>query len=224
MTYTKDTLKRKIHIFENKEIANLVIAGFNALAMSYGGRKVIEYNRLPRDWDKMSVEGKRALVENMTLETALSRDIIDEDVLRELLLDEGFDESTLPRVFSDPNQPEVLDVIQSEEEEIAENESENVGELYIPHQDLQGTGRIPKEEIEGMVQDVSYVVVGKQLIVAIVKLKNGFIVTGESGTLDPTSFDRATGEGIAYRRALDKLWQLEGYRRVASTHESKIKV
>ena len=48
--------------------------------------------------------------------------------------------------------------------------------------------------------------------VCLLTLPNGFTVTGESSCVDPRTFDAATGRRMAYERARDKLWALEGYR------------
>lgn len=37
-------------------------------------------------------------------------------------------------------------------------------------------------------------------------------VTGSSDCIDPADFDSAKGKAAARRRAIDKLWELEGYR------------
>lgn len=36
-------------------------------------------------------------------------------------------------------------------------------------------------------------------------------VTGESAVIDPEKFVEETGKTVARRRAVDKLWELEGY-------------
>ena len=45
----------------------------------------------------------------------------------------------------------------------------------------------------------------------VLKLKNGFVVTGESACADPKNFDEEVGKQLAYKRAFEKIWQLEGY-------------
>jgi len=42
-------------------------------------------------------------------------------------------------------------------------------------------------------------------------LINGFTVTGESACVDPQNFDVVLGKKIAYDKAFDKIWLLEGY-------------
>ena len=45
----------------------------------------------------------------------------------------------------------------------------------------------------------------------VLTLQNGFVVTGESACADPKNFDEEVGKQVAYRRAFEKIWQLEGY-------------
>lgn len=46
---------------------------------------------------------------------------------------------------------------------------------------------------------------------AIVKLTNGYIITGQSAPADPANFDKALGEKFSLEDALRKVWALEGY-------------
>jgi hypothetical protein len=42
-------------------------------------------------------------------------------------------------------------------------------------------------------------------------LENGYTLTGTSACVDPTSYNQAIGEKIAFDNAFEKLWELEGY-------------
>lgn len=50
-----------------------------------------------------------------------------------------------------------------------------------------------------------------QLTVCCLTLKNGFTVTGESACASPENFDEEIGRKIAFQKARDKVWALEGY-------------
>ena len=56
-----------------------------------------------------------------------------------------------------------------------------------------------------------YVFPGTTLTVCALKLRNGFIVTGESAAARPQNFDAALGRKIARDNARNKIWALEGY-------------
>lgn len=47
--------------------------------------------------------------------------------------------------------------------------------------------------------------------IAVVTLKNGFVVTGESAAADPANFDRDLGQAFALEQAKRKVWPLMGY-------------
>jgi hypothetical protein len=49
------------------------------------------------------------------------------------------------------------------------------------------------------------------LTFCVLVLKNGFTVTGESACASPENFDRALGQQIARRNAVNKIWPLMGY-------------
>lgn len=51
----------------------------------------------------------------------------------------------------------------------------------------------------------------KCLTIAVLVLKNGFTVTGESACASPENFDAELGAKIAIQNAKMKIWPLEGY-------------
>ena len=52
---------------------------------------------------------------------------------------------------------------------------------------------------------------GTTMTICALKLRNGFIVTGESAAASPENFDQAIGRRIARDNARNKIWALEGY-------------
>lgn len=56
-----------------------------------------------------------------------------------------------------------------------------------------------------------YVFPGTTLTVCALKLRNGFMVTGESAAASPENFDVALGRKIARENARNKIWAFEGY-------------
>jgi hypothetical protein len=72
--------------------------------------------------------------------------------------------------------------------------------------------RLSPEKIDAVIVSADYhVFPGAQLTACCLTLKNGFTVTGESACVSPANFDRELGEKIAYGKARDKIWELEGY-------------
>jgi hypothetical protein len=50
-----------------------------------------------------------------------------------------------------------------------------------------------------------------QMIICTLKLRNGFVVVGESRPADPQKFDAELGARLAMDAAIAKIWPLEGY-------------
>lgn len=73
--------------------------------------------------------------------------------------------------------------------------------------------RVTLESLKARVADVTYFNPpnAPQMTIAIVKLDNGYIVTGESAPADPANFNEELGQKFSYEAALRKVWPLEGY-------------
>lgn len=52
---------------------------------------------------------------------------------------------------------------------------------------------------------------GTTVTICLLRLRNGFTVTGESACANAANFDVQLGRDIAHSRALDKVFQLEAY-------------
>ena len=59
------------------------------------------------------------------------------------------------------------------------------------------------------------------LTFCILRLKNGFTVTGESACASPENFDAELGRKIARQNAVNKIWPLEGYLLKNKIHEGQ---
>lgn len=72
--------------------------------------------------------------------------------------------------------------------------------------------RLTPESIDAVIVGEDYhVFTGTTLTVCALKLKNGFVVTGESAAASPENFDAEIGKKIARQNAREKIWALEGY-------------
>lgn len=56
-----------------------------------------------------------------------------------------------------------------------------------------------------------HVFAGTTMTVCALKLRNGFVVIGESAAASPENFDEAIGRRIARENARNRIWALEGY-------------
>ena len=80
--------------------------------------------------------------------------------------------------------------------------------------DLQ---KLTSEDLEALIEAVEYTSVpASTATVCVLRLHCGFIVTGQSACLNPEDFDLEIGKDIAYEKAFEKLWDLEGYHQLRS--------
>lgn len=73
--------------------------------------------------------------------------------------------------------------------------------------------RISLESIEKEVASVEYLRPSKAdyMTIAIVILRNGYVVLGKSAPADPENFDASLGEKFAREDAIRQVWPLMGY-------------
>jgi hypothetical protein len=70
--------------------------------------------------------------------------------------------------------------------------------------------RVTEESIKAKIANVSYIT-QDIMTIAIIKMRNGFMVHGISAPASPANYDQLVGERYAYDNAFKQLWQLEGY-------------
>jgi hypothetical protein len=72
--------------------------------------------------------------------------------------------------------------------------------------------RLSPDKIDAVIVGEDYhVFPGTTMTVCALKLRNGYVVTGESAAASPENFDAAIGKRIARDNARNKIWALEGY-------------
>ncbi len=82
--------------------------------------------------------------------------------------------------------------------------------------------RLTPNHINGQIVAEDYhIFPGTTLTVCALKLRNGFIVTGESASASPENFDIDLGRKIARANAREKIWALEGYLLRQRLHEGR---
>ncbi len=70
--------------------------------------------------------------------------------------------------------------------------------------------RVTLDFIESRIASTSYHVDGT-LTIAIVEHVNGFKATGSSAAADPKNYNVGLGQKAARSRAVEKLWEVEGF-------------
>ena len=72
--------------------------------------------------------------------------------------------------------------------------------------------RLTPDMIDRVIAGEDYhVFPGTTMTVCALKLKNGFVVIGESAAASPENFNEEIGRKIARENARNKIWALEGY-------------
>lgn len=70
--------------------------------------------------------------------------------------------------------------------------------------------RVTEASMKAKISEVRYFR-HKHLTVALVEMKNGFMVLGKAAPADPRNYSQEVGERYAYEDAIKQLWPLEGY-------------
>jgi hypothetical protein len=72
--------------------------------------------------------------------------------------------------------------------------------------------RLTPDDISNTIKQTAFhVFPDTQLTVCCLTLTNGFNVIGHSAPASPENFDAELGRDIAFRKAREQIWQLEGY-------------
>lgn len=72
--------------------------------------------------------------------------------------------------------------------------------------------KVTKDSIEAKIAKVDYLVLPDSTVTLCnITLKNGYSVRGESACVDPRNFNVEIDKALAYKKAFDGLWPLEGY-------------
>ena len=72
--------------------------------------------------------------------------------------------------------------------------------------------KLTKEHLESLIAEKEFIRHGETLTICVLTLHSGFQLIGQSACIDPANFDATIGEKIAYDNAVEKMWELEGYR------------
>jgi hypothetical protein len=97
--------------------------------------------------------------------------------------------------------------------------NENDVEKEVVEKGLTAPRTAPELVDAEIVGEDYHIFPGTTVTVAILKLANGFTVTGESACASPENFNAELGRKIARAQARDKIWALLGYALRQKLHE-----
>lgn len=73
------------------------------------------------------------------------------------------------------------------------------------------------DDINAAIKSETILTIGRKTTLVLLTLQNGFEVVGTSACVDPENYNQEVGAKFARQRALDKVWELEGYKLQGST-------
>lgn len=71
--------------------------------------------------------------------------------------------------------------------------------------------RVTLESLEAKVSSEQYTVIDGVLTICVIKMANGFYITGESAPASVANFNAELGRKFAREQAMRKAWGFEGY-------------
>ena len=85
---------------------------------------------------------------------------------------------------------------------------------------METRNKITVDDLQALVDIPFYIQpIGTTLTICVLPLKNGGVMVGKSACVDPTNFDEQIGKDAAYKDAINKLWELEGYNLLVTLHQ-----
>lgn len=76
---------------------------------------------------------------------------------------------------------------------------------------MVGHRTITEEHILDTISTEQFMKIGKKTMICCLILKNGFEVIGSGSCVDPDNFNENIGKRISRDKAIEKVWELEGY-------------
>lgn len=73
--------------------------------------------------------------------------------------------------------------------------------------------KVTKEQVDAIIaaSKIEDVKLGEKTTVVSITLPNGFVIVNSSSCVDAANYDHELGKDICIKRAIDKIWELEGY-------------
>lgn len=93
----------------------------------------------------------------------------------------------------------------------------NLSSLQVSDQESAAVQKTPNrvtlQSMEEKIDHVQYFYPEKspQMTIAVLTLKNGYVIVGKSAPADPENFNAELGKKFAFEDAIRQMWPLEGY-------------
>lgn len=84
--------------------------------------------------------------------------------------------------------------------------------------------KITKSEVQAIFNTArkEFLQVGGKTTILVLTLQTGFTIVTSSSCIDPKNYDHVLGSSICAKRAMDKIWELEGYHRQSLAYEMRL--
>lgn len=102
------------------------------------------------------------------------------------------------------------------------NKDDEKLEKQLQEKELNAPRLNPQLIADQILAEQFYVFPGTVMTVCCLTLQNGFNVVGTSAPASPENFNTEIGQGIARGKAVEQIWQLEGYLLKTKLKEGKI--
>lgn len=79
---------------------------------------------------------------------------------------------------------------------------------------------LSQTDIDRLIESETVYTLGRKTTAVLLTLTNGFEVVGTSACVDPANYNEGVGAEYARKRAMDKVWELEGYAFQSEKHEA----
>lgn len=71
--------------------------------------------------------------------------------------------------------------------------------------------RTKEDQLKELIEKHQFLKVGKKTTICLLTLRNGFEILTSSSCVNPDDYDQEIGERISYRKALEKLSDIQWY-------------
>ena len=71
--------------------------------------------------------------------------------------------------------------------------------------------RTKEDQLKELIEKYQFLKVGKKTTICLLTLRNGFEIVATSSCINPEDYDQEIGQRISYRKALEKLSDIQWY-------------